>query len=677
MFRLFSARSLQRRFTVWVGAGIIALTAGSIYAISTLQRAQMEHSLDQFSRSELESLHALIVTAMNVRPEDGSDIGVRVFNEWFSQRNRDYPGEVWSVWGPQVAAHMSETSPDRKPKTARDEVDEEALKSARQVTRMTADSYRVSLPIVLGVTDGASKETCYGCHGAMGMKDGDVIAVLSSRLDVAPERNRQWRIVATVLGIGILLVLAAIVALRKALIRLITGPIGAMTAIMEALARGRHDIAITGVERQDEIGAMARAVEIFRENAIERERLERQQEIAEIEAIQARKQAVLDMAEKIERETSSAVSNIEANARQVGGVADNMSQFARIVSEDSQSVADASEQALANTQMVSAAADELSGSIRQIMSEVERASTVTKSAVEHGARAETTIRSLTDAVARISEVTRLINAIADQTNLLALNATIEAARAGEAGRGFAVVAAEVKNLANQTARSTEDINRQVAEIGAATEAAVRAVGDIGSHIHEIDEVASTIKATMEHQGGAMQEIARNVSQTARASHEVSDKIQSVSDKAHQVGARAGEVRQAIENVTENISGLREVLVRVVRTSTEDANRRLSVRRRMDIDGEVADGSGRRCVARVLDLSENGANLQCTSEMSKLHDVSANMTFSLQLGGLAMPIPFVMRAKESDRVHIEFQFSASQRMAYLDWFRRLNSDAHAA
>jgi methyl-accepting chemotaxis protein len=673
MLRLFFGRSLQRRFTLWVGAGLVALSVGALYAISTLQQSQMRHSLEQFSRSELESLHALIVTAMNVRPEDSGDIGIRVFNEWFSQRNRDYPGEVWSVWGPQVRAFMNETSPDRSPKLPRDSIDEEALATGKQVARLGADSYRISMPIVLGITEGANKETCHGCHGAMGMKDGDVIAVLSSRVDVAAERDRQWRIVGTVLLIGAFLVLVTILALRKALIRLITGPIGAMTETMEALARGRHDISIGGVGRRDEIGAMARAVEVFRENAVERERLERQQAVAEEEAAHARRQAVLDMAEKIERETSTAIGNIETNTRQVGGAAENMSQFANLVSEDSRLVAVASEQTLANTQMVAAAADELSGSIHQIMLEVERASTLTKTAVSHGAQAEATIRSLTEAVARISEVTRLINAIADQTNLLALNATIEAARAGAAGKGFAVVAAEVKNLANQTARSTEDINRQVTEIELATEAAVRAVSDIGAQIQEIDSVASTIKLTMEHQGEATQEIARNVAQTADASHEVSDKIQGVSEKANQVGARAGQVRHAIENVTENIAGLRETLVRVVRTSTEDANRRLSARRSVDMAGEIVEDSGRRCEGRVVDLSENGASLLCSHAGEFPRDVAR----TLALPGLTIRIPFAIRGAGRDRVHIEFRLTGAQKDEYLKWLAGRAIESHAA
>ncbi len=437
-------------------------------------------------------------------------------------------------------------------------------------------------------------------------------------------------------------------------------PLNALTGAMNNLAGGDLSTTVPGVGRKDELGGMAAAMQVFKDNAIETERLkaeqQRQQEQAEIE----KKQALLGMAETVERETGKAVDAIAATTTQVDGTAQNMAKLADDVSRDSQSVAAASEEALVNVQTVSSAAEELAASIREISGQVARASTVTRSAVDAGEKAQTTIRSLSDAVTKISEVTKLIGEIASQTNLLALNATIEAARAGDAGKGFAVVASEVKNLANQTGRSTEDIDRQVSEIQTATEAAVRAVGEIGDRIREVDEVASAIAAAMEEQGSATQEIARNVAQTAEASREVSAKIQSVSQGADNVGTRAGEVRQAITTVSRNVEDLRGILVRVVRTSTRDANRRAWPRYALKLAVEMTDVAGKRVDAALLDISEGGANLKSDAAMR------SGDRGSLRLDGFGQRLTYDVKAVENGRIHIEFDFATTDPAAFKAW-----------
>jgi methyl-accepting chemotaxis protein len=437
-------------------------------------------------------------------------------------------------------------------------------------------------------------------------------------------------------------------------------PIRTMTGAMRALADGDTNLEVPALDRADEIGEMANAVQVFKDNAIENERLKAQQGVARAEAEAAKKAAMRGMAETVERETTAAVETISRNTGAADQAADGMTRLAQEVSSDSQAVAAASEQALVNVQTVSSAAEELTASISEISAQIARASSVTKQAVSSGENARATIQSLSDAVAKISEVTKLIGQIAGQTNLLALNATIEAARAGDAGKGFAVVASEVKNLANQTGRSTEDIDRQVGEIQAATTAAVAAVMEIGERIREVDEVAGAIAAAMEEQGAATQEIARNVVQTAEASREVAAKISRVSAQAGSVESSAADVRVAVASVTNEIASLRDTLVRVVRTSTAEADRRAYPRYAIAAGVELADASGKRIEASLLDASEHGACLRTDAK------IGAGGKGTLRLEGLGSALRFVVRYTEVDKLHIEFE---PVEQAYVDWFTR--------
>ena len=437
-------------------------------------------------------------------------------------------------------------------------------------------------------------------------------------------------------------------------------PVKAMTAAMARLAGGDVDVSIPAEGQRDEIGHMADAVLVFKQQAIENLRQAEQIKLAEQEAVKHRTQAVLDMAATVERETTGAIEAIAVTAQRVDQATHDMSQFASSVAIDTQSVAAASEQALANSQAVAAAAEQLSSSIHEIAAQVARTAQITHHAVVSGEHAAGTVRSLMDAVSKISDVTKLIGEIASQTNLLALNATIEAARAGEAGRGFAVVALEVKNLASQTARSTEDINRQIAEIQSVTEAAVSAMTDVGDRVREIDGATTAIAAAIEQQGAATSEIARNVSQTTSAALEVSEKIQNVSAGAGNVNGRAKDVRACIGEVTANVSGLREILVRVVRSSTADANRRMAVRHSVGMRGKVFDRAGRQHEGEMLDISETGARVACHPEM-QLGDSG-----SLKVEGFAEALPFIVRHTSTDSLHVEFQLLEPLADAYRKW-----------
>lgn len=403
-------------------------------------------------------------------------------------------------------------------------------------------------------------------------------AVIDSIVESANKQNADMEKLAADRDSSILYVLLGVSAAVLAFIAAgllgvalgVVRPIVRMTDTMQKLATGDLVAAIPFAHRQDEIGSMAGALEVFKQGAVENSRLREDQLRKEQEAALAKRGALHQMAETVERETGRSVDSASVASQGVERVASSLSEIARSLSMESQAVASASTQALGSSQTVSAAAEQLSTSIRDIATQVARTSTVTKSAVAGREQARSTIQALAGAVKKIAEVSDLIGGIAGQTNLLALNATIEAARAGEAGRGFAVVAAEVKSLSDQTAKSTEEIGRLIAEIQASTQAAVDAVETMGGHIVEIDGVATAVAAAMDQQDAATRAIARSISESASAAREVSAKIANVSRDAASVNERATEVRQAITGMAANLEQLRSVVVRTVRDSTAAA-----------------------------------------------------------------------------------------------------------
>ena len=373
-------------------------------------------------------------------------------------------------------------------------------------------------------------------------------------------------------------VLALIVAGLLAVVLGVVRPIVRITAAMRQLATGDLGTDIPFADRGDEIGSMATALTVFKQAAAENARLRQEQVRAEDEAAKAKQKALLGMADTVEREADASVETASKVVADVEQAASGLSEIAHGLSERSHAVAAASEQALTSAETVSSSAEQLTASIREISTQVARTSSATKSAVAGRENARSTIQKLSGAVQKIAEVSDLIGGIAGQTNLLALNATIEAARAGEAGRGFAVVAAEVKSLSDQTAKSTDEIARLISEVQTSTQAAVAAVEDMGSHIVEIDTVATSVAAAMEEQDAATREIARSISESAAAAKEVSSKIAHVNRDADSVSGRAAEVRQAISSVSGILTSLRSVLIRTVRESTADSEQDQSPRK---------------------------------------------------------------------------------------------------
>ena len=359
-------------------------------------------------------------------------------------------------------------------------------------------------------------------------------------------------------------VVSGLIGLRIA--RGVSRPIADIEVAMGKLAAGEKATEIPGLDRADEIGAMAKAVQVFKDNAHEMERMEAkrredERKLAE-EAMERQKSAeartkkVGEITSGFEASIAGVLQAAGAALEQLNGTSREMSSLADETSQKSTAVAAASEQATANVQTAAAAAEELSSSIAEINRQVAQSSTVALKAVEKARNTNDTVKSLAEAAQKVGEVVNLINSIASQTNLLALNATIEAARAGDAGKGFAVVASEVKALANQTAKATEEISSQIAAIQGETETAVHAIEDIGTTIEEISQISTTIASAVEEQGAATGEIARNVQQAATGTKEVSANIAGVSQASGAVGKSAGEVMSAAGSMAEQTNTLK-------------------------------------------------------------------------------------------------------------------------
>jgi methyl-accepting chemotaxis protein len=333
-------------------------------------------------------------------------------------------------------------------------------------------------------------------------------------------------------------------------------PIRRLTDAMGELADGRLDVEIAGLGRGDEVGQMAGTVQVFKENAVEKIRLEEEQMAAQQHAEEEKRQGMNELADRFERQVKEVVDGVSSSATEMQATAQQMSSTAEEVSRQSANVATASEEATANVQTVAATAEELSVSISEIGRQVGQSATIAGNAVSAADETSETIRGLSEAAGKIGEVVNLINEIANQTNLLALNATIEAARAGEAGKGFAVVAQEVKNLATQTAKATEDISAQIGAVQEETEGAVSAIAKIRDIIGEIDDISMTISTAVEQQGASTQEIARTVQQAAKGTQDVNSNIESVSKAAGETGTAAGQVLDASRDMARRAEGLR-------------------------------------------------------------------------------------------------------------------------
>ncbi len=378
-------------------------------------------------------------------------------------------------------------------------------------------------------------------------KEGDKVSIESASFATFAQ---NLALILLAAGIALGAILAVFIG------RSISRPVVDMTGVMSVLASGNTNVDIPGHDRRDEIGDMAQAVQVFRDNAVANKKMEAQQK-KEQEAQIRRAQTVDTLIKGFDSVISSTLQQSSATFATMEGAANQVASMSSSTSEQCATVAAATEQASGNVEAVASASEELSASIREIAQQVDQANTISKTAAEEAERTNGIVINLAEFSNRIGDVVNLITDIASQTNLLALNATIEAARAGEAGKGFAVVANEVKSLANQTAKATEEIATQIAQVQQATQTAVTAIGGIVTRIGEVGDINAAIASAIEEQSAATGEISSNVQQASSGTRQVSEEITNVLNAARKTGGAAQDVMGAVEDVTRQAETIRQ------------------------------------------------------------------------------------------------------------------------
>lgn len=391
-----------------------------------------------------------------------------------------------------------------------------------------------------------------------------LFGVLEADQDKASEMILAWAgsmkvesdAISLYLKIAITLELLIAIGMPLFAIRSIFKPISNTMQAMHRIASNDTSIVVPYINREDEMGEMARSVQIFKENAIQVKQLTEEQQVKDKMATEERKRTRLELADNFEANVkgvvdmvASASTEMEATSKSVAKIAESSKMKLAALSKQIDGTSN-------NVQMVSGATSELSSAINEISSQISRATSITSSAVSDAERADTTAQGLSSASQKIGEVVEMINSIASQINLLALNATIEAARAGEAGKGFAVVASEVKNLAGQTTRATEEISQYINAIQTSTSETVGAIKNISGKIYEINSISNTIAAAVEEQGATTKDIAGNVKQAADSSEMVIRNATDVSKAAQETGDSAAQMTAASSELSKQSEKLR-------------------------------------------------------------------------------------------------------------------------
>jgi len=439
-------------------------------------------------------------------------------------------------------------------------------------------------------------------------------------------------------------------------LRRVTGPLGALEAATTRLATGDLSVEVPGTERPDEMGRLASAIRVLHAGLSEKARMQLAQAGEAARAEAEKREAVQRMADQVETAARVAVEHIGARSVEMAADARALAGTAGEVAHSAGLVTATARQVLADTEAGAAATEELAASIREVAGQVEGATAAARRAVDRTSSSQAAIGGLAVAASRIGDVVRLIADIAGRTNLLALNATIEAARAGEAGKGFAVVASEVKALATQTAKATEDISRQVQEIGAATTGAVAAVGEIAEAIRETDAAAGAIAAVIDQQAKATSEIAETVARTATAARDVSLRIAEVTAAVADAGARATAVGAAAAEAEAATAALQVTIVGIIRTATPEADRRTEPRqpgqgRRATL--ELA--GGRAVTGELANIAQGGAAVLLPAGTPM---AAGEAPATLRIDGIGQPLAGTVLTAEAEpggvRVRLRFR-----------------------
>ena len=602
MRMIWRSLGVQARFMLFAALGAVALVIAVVATVSYQEYRALDARLHDLSANELQSLNALVETAIRQRLNDKEDIAIKVFNAWFDSRNASYPGKLWSVWSPKVAAFVKELTPERAPKIARDAIDEEVLRTGRIVARFDGDDYRYSLPIVMGRPLSAPKETCQLCHGElMGLKEGETIAVFSSRIAAGDEIAARNGLLMKIAGVGLIAAVGMIAASWLILALIVVSPIKGVVGAMRRLAGGDLGIDFSRERRGDEIGEMQAAVTVFRDAAREKARLEQEAQQHRAQSERDRAAAEGAQREAIAQERALVNGSIGAALERLAGkelsyrmmdqipeayralkdnfnraigelecALDGVAESTTGIDEEARQIAAATENLSHRTEQQAATLEQTTAALNGISDTVKRAAegaaharTVVESTAAESQQSQHLVGEAIGAIdsiaatsAKIGGIIHVIDEIAFQTNLLALNAGVEAARAGEQGKGFAVVASEVRGLAQRSAAAAKEIKdlisaatqevghgvRLVRETGAALERTISRVGDISRIVAEIADGANQQAGSLTEINTAIGELDRATQTNAGAASETSASTRTLAAESERQARLVGEFR---------------------------------------------------------------------------------------------------------------------------------------